>query len=115
MYTEQKKRMSSLAVVESFATACNLAANACLLSRVRADPTSVIPTHVVALQLTANAAWMTYAGILPDGRLLLTAASSFCMQLLSLWALVRRDRRVATPNTPGALRVPLHEDLPDHV
>ena len=77
--------------VECVATACNLAANACLLIRLRANPHSTVPVHVVALQMTANGAWIAYASGISDVNLLITAVSSFSMQCMSLCTLVRQE------------------------
>lgn len=70
--------------VEGLATACNTLANAAILQQVCHDNESPMPQRALALQVTANAAWVAYACARSDHYLALTASMSLALQSASL-------------------------------
>ena len=89
--------MSHNLVVEGIATACNLLANAFVLNDMCRDPDAPMPKRALALQMFANLAWITYAGLGHDAYLALTAATSFAMQCTSLVLRARGFRMASLP------------------
>lgn len=75
---------------EVAATICNLSANVVLLRRAVTNPTGPISKEVVALQVVANACWVTHALWIRDPYLLTTASTSGMLQIGSLFLLVAR-------------------------
>ena len=77
--------------LEFFATFFNLCGNACLLYKTCNTPNQPIPKAVVFCQASANCLWITYAIIIYDTYLFITASSSFIMQITSLYLLVHHS------------------------
>ena len=78
-----------MAYVEMLATAFNLASNAVMMYVLCSDTQRRVNPVVIALQVCANACWVTFSVLNQDGYLLTTSCTSMCMQCVSLGVLQR--------------------------